>query len=669
MGAVVGGLYATGLEPAELEGVIRDIDWKDAFVDRPPRKDLSYRRKRDDDDFLVNFDVGLRDGRVRLPKGIIEGQKLSLILRGLTLPVSHVPDFDALPTPFRAVAADLVTGDTVVIANGDLAQAMRASMAAPGIFSPAEIDGRTLVDGGIAMNLPVQVAVDLGADMIIAVDVGFPLLAAEQIESAVDVSNQMLTILIERENRDQRALLRESDVLIQPDLGELGSTDFLAALDAIDKGYAAAVAATDRLRDYSVSPARYDQYVAARRDRLRPPGAPAFVRVVTDAAISPSVIAKHLETVPGEPLDRQQIATDVARVFGLGVFEQVDYRLVREGDETGLEIDGRAKTWGPGYLRFGIGFEEDFEGSGQFGVSARYIRTAVNPLGGEWRTNIAVGTELGLSSEFYQPLSFDLRYFVAPVVELSQRNVTLFEGPDELARYRLSNAEAGLFFGRELGNWAELRFGVVRGTGNARLKTGDPLLPNIDFNSGAYVASFGVDTLDDTIYPTRGSRYGLTWQVARSEVGSDARYQTLESSYVGYRTFGRHTLSLGLDFATTYESNDVIQEYFPLGGFLNLSGLERGALTGPHAGIARFVYQRRMGNTGGGLFEWPLYLGASVEAGNVWQQRGDISIDDLIVNGSLFLRFDTFLGPLFLAGGLSEDSQTSFYLFLGSAGR
>lgn len=669
MGAVVGGLYATGLEPAELETVIREIDWKDAFVDRPPREDLSYRRKRDDDDYLVNFDVGLRDGRIRLPKGIIQGQKLSLILREHTLPVSDVEDFDALPTPFRAVAANLVTGDTVVLSEGDLARAMRASMAAPGVFSPAEIDGRTLVDGGIAMNLPVRVAVDMRADVIIAVDVGFPLLEAEQIESAVDVSNQMLTILIERENRSQRALLREHDVLIQPDLGQLGSTDFLAALDAIDKGYRAAVAASDALRDYAVSEAQYADYVAAREMRSQRPLVPQFVRVVSDAGISPSVIEKHLETEPGARLDPARLADDMARIYGLGVFEQVDYRLVRDGPQTGLEIDGRAKTWGPGYLRFGIGFEEDFEGGGQFGVSARYIRTAVNPLGGEWRTNVDIGTELGLSSEFYQPLSFDLRYFVAPVVNLSQRNVRLFDGTEALARFRLSNVEAGLFFGRELGNVAELRFGVVRGTGNARLKTGDPTLQNIDFNSGAYVASFGVDTLDDTIYPTRGSRYGLTWRVARSEVGSDARYQTLESAYVGYRTFGRHTFSVGADLATTYESNDVIQEFFPLGGFLNLSGLERGALTGPHAAIARVVYQRRMGDTGGGLFEWPLYLGASLEAGNVWQRRGDIDIDDLVVNGSVFLRFDTFLGPLFLAGGRSEDGQTSFYLFLGSASR
>lgn len=668
MGAVVGGLHASGLNAKELERVIRDIDWLDAFRDAPPRQDLTYRRKRDDDDFLVNFELGVKDGKVALPKGLIQAQKLALYLREFSLSSALVDDFDQLPTPFRAVAADLVTGDTVVLGTGDLAIAMRASMSAPGVFAPAVIDGRTLVDGGVAMNLPVEVAKALGADIVIAVDVGFPLLPSEDIDSAVAVSNQMLTILIERATREQRALMSDFDLLIQPDLGLLGSTDFLKALDAIDIGYNSALLSDDALKALALNERDYKRHTEARNVKAAIPVTPDFVRVTTDAAISSRVIETRLSTMPGQPLSTEKLREDLARIYGLGLFEQVDYQFATdtENGEQGIEINARAKSWGPGYMRFGFAFEEDFEGAGAFGVSARYLRTAVNRLGAEWRTSLNFGTNSRLQSEFYQPLSFNLRYFVAPIVDIDQRNVNLFGGTDQLARYRLGTAEAGLFFGREISNWGELRFGVYRGAGNARVQVGDPSLERLDFNSGGYRASFGFDTLDDTVFPSFGSRYELSLDFAREPLGAERDFKTLRSSYSGYRTFGRHTWSVGLDLATATNADDLIESAYLLGGFLNLSGLERGALAAPHAAVGRVVYQRRTGRTGGGLFEWPLYFGASLEAGNVWAERDDAQFNDLIFNGSLFMRFDTFFGPLYLASGFAESGENSFYLFLGS---
>ncbi|MEL7285725.1 MAG: patatin-like phospholipase family protein [Pseudomonadota bacterium] len=666
MGAVVGGLYASGLNADELEQVIRDIDWLDAFIDTPPRSDLTYRRKRDDDDFLINFELGVRDGKVRLPKGLIQAQKLGLYLREFSLAASSIENFDDLPTPFRAVAADIVNGETVVLAQGDLAKAMRASMSAPGVFAPAQIDGRTLVDGGIAMNLPVEAAQELGADIVIAVDVGFPLLPADDIQSAVAVSNQMLTILIERETREQRRLLSADDLLIQPALGLLGSTDFLRALQAIEIGYDSALAATPGLKRYSLSETDYASHTAARRQRANPQLVPAFVDIRTDAAISPQVIASRIETAAGQPLSTEQLREDLARIYGLGLFEQVDYALVDVDGQSGLEINARAKSWGPGYMRFGMSFEEDFEGSGAFGFSARHLRTAVNRLGAEWRSSLNFGTNARLQSEFYQPLSFNLKYFVAPIIEFEQQNINLITDNDALARYRLTAGEAGVFFGREINNWGELRLGVYRFTGDAKVRVGDPNLQRFDIDRGGVRASFGFDTLDDTIFPSSGSRYELEMDWSREGLGSERDFTTWRSSYAGYKTWGRHTWSLGFDLATAEDADDVVVASYPLGGFLNLSGLDRGAIAGPHAALGRVVYQRRTGRTGGGLFEWPLYLGGSIEAGNVWATRDDADFGDLIVNGSLFLRFDTFFGPLYLASGFAEDGESSFYLFLGS---
>lgn len=666
MGAIIGGLYAAGLEPEELEAVVLDIDWQDAFYDRPARKSLSFRRKQDDRGFLVKFDLGFNGGNLQLPKGLIQGQKLGLILRELTLPVSSVTDFDKLSTPFRAVAADLGTGAAVVLGNGDLVKAMRASMSAPGVFSPVELDGRTLVDGGLAKNIPIDVGRAMGADIIIAVDVGFPLLDVEQLDSAVAVTNQMLTILIYREAARQIASMKPTDILLEPALGDFSSTDFQAVAETIEPGEAAARSAGERLRGLGVDSEAYDGYLQARASVRQTPPTPRFVTVTGDVPLSPRVIGSRLEYEVDQPLNPAEIARDAERVYGLELFEEVDYSLIEVNGETGLQYQIKAKSWGPNYLRFGLSFEEDFERSNSFNVGARYIRTAVNRLGAEWRTDLQIGSDPGLRSEFYQPLSFDLRYFVAPEFRAGQRSLDFFQGTQAAARYRVTEGEILLSAGRELGSTGEVRVGIRRGTGNARLQIGDEALPNIDFDEGAYFLQLRRDSLDDPQFPRSGTELNLSWSLERPGIGSDTNADLITATWLKVRSFDRNSIAVGVDLATTEANGESIQNFFSLGGFLNLSGLDRGELTGPHAGLARLIFYRQMGQTGGGLFDWPLYAGMSLEAGNVWNDRDDIRFDSLLFNGSLFVGLDTFFGPLFFATGFSEDGDTSFYLFLGS---
>ncbi|MEO0344870.1 MAG: patatin-like phospholipase family protein [Pseudomonadota bacterium] len=669
MGAVVGGLYAAGLEPDALEGVIRGIDWNDAFTDSPRRSQLTYRRKRDDDGFLVPFEVGVREGSLRLPAGLVQAQKLALYLRENAIAVSTVDDFDHLPTPYRAVAADLYTGETVVMGTGDVVTAMQASMSAPGVFAPIERDSRLLVDGGLAMNLPVEAAREtFGKMRIIAVDVGFPLLPPEQLGSAVSIADQALNILIGRETQRQREQLHAEDVYIKPELGLLPSTAFDRALEAIAIGYNTAQSQRKVLEALSAPPAACQ----ARRSRRAAgasgrPRVPDFVRVETDADVSPRVIETRLGTQPGAPLSLEQLREDLGRIYGLGLFERVGYQWIESEDSAGIVIDAKAKSWGPGYLRFGLGIEEDFEGSGNIILSARYLRTAINRLGAEWRNDARFGTRFAFESEFYQPLDFNLRYFVAPQLSLEQRNIDVFEGNDRIARYRLSTGELAVFAGREISNWGEVRLGLFRGSANARVKIGAPTLENIDFDTGGYRASFGFDTLDDTVVPTVGSRFDVRLDFERSGLGAARNYEQLVGSWANFNTWGRYTLLLGADFTTSDDADDLVQAFNELGGFLNLSGLDRGALTGPHSFVGRAVVQRRLGETGGGLFDLPWYLGASLEAGNTWQRRDDVSANDLIMNGSLFARLDTLIGPMFLATGFGENGETTVYLFLGAA--
>lgn len=669
MGAIVGGLYAAGMTPQEIEELVANLDWAEVFQDAPRREDLSYRRKQDDVDFPVDFELGLNRGRLQLPKGLIQGQKLSPLLRELTLEVAHISDFDELPTPFRAVASDIETGEPVVLAEGDLTLAIRASMSAPGFFAPVVVEDRMLVDGGLVGNLPIETIKDMGVDVIIAVDVAFPLYSREELDSAVGITGQVLTILINKETERQIAALGEKDILIRPKLGDFGSTNFAQIMDAVQPGAEAALSQYAKLRTLAVDEAAYQQYLADRR----PPGeqnfAIAFVRVDDDGPLSARVLESRLATKPGKTISAQTLADDVARLYGLDLYEHVGYRLVREDDEVGVVFETVAKSWGPNLVQFGMSLEDDFEGSTAFNVAGRLTRAGVNSLAAEWRTDLQIGTEPYLASEFYQPLSFDSRYFVAPRIRFEQTNLSGFADDMTVARYRIGEAELALDVGRELDRWGEVRIGAFRGMGNARVVVGEPDIPNIDFQTGGMFASFGVDTLDDGQIPHDGILLDTTFTMSRPAFGADNSFDTVESTFTNVFTRGRHTIQMGFDFSTTIQSDDLIQDFFPLGGFLRLSGLERGQISGPHAGLTRAVWFRRSGETGGGVFDVPLYLGASLEAGNVWQSRSDISLDSLIVNGSVFAGLDTYFGPLFLAAGFAEGGQSSFYLFLGTPPR
>ncbi len=669
MGAIVGGLYATGMSAAELEALVASMDWAAALTDQSPRKDLSFRRKQDDREFPMDFEVGLRGGGVVIPQGVIQGQKLDLILRELTLDASHLSHFDELPIPFRAIATHIATGEAVVLDRGDLATAIRASMSVPAAFAPVEIDGKVLVDGGIAGNLAIDVVRTMDVDVVIAVDVEFPLYPTEDLDSALTISEQILTILIRKETLRQIETLGEGDVLIRPELGLFASTNFGGVTETIEPGIEATREQYERLEPLSLDEAAYREYVASRAPRPVVGERLAAVSVVHGGQLSPQVLEARLKSAPGDPIDADRLAADARRLYGLQLYERVTYRLVHVGDETGVEFHARPKSWGPSILQFGVSLEDDFEGSSAFNLAARHTRMGINRLGAEWRTDLQLGTDPLLFTEFYQPLSFNSKFFVAPRLELEQWNLNGFDGENTTARFRVSRAEAGLDVGYEVGRVGEFRSGIFTGVGEARVKVGDPLISNFDFDSGGAFAQFRFDSLDSAHFPRSGARADITWTGSRAGLGADNSFDTVEADLIAAVSRGKSTLSLGLSYATTIDSQSGIQDYFPLGGFLRLSGLERGNIAGPHAALAKLVWYRRVGSSAGGLFDTPVYLGASAEAGNVWDERAAISFESMQLNGSVFAGMNTFVGPVYLAAGFAEGGRTNFYLFVGSPPR
>jgi NTE family protein len=666
MGAIVGGLYASGMSVAELEQLVADMDWADAMSDEPERSDLRFRRKQDARDFPIDLDIGLDRGRPTLPLGFVQGQKLDLILRDLTLPVSHIDDFDDLPIPFRAIASDIETGEMHVMEEGDLAIAIRASMSVPGVLAPVRVDDHLLVDGGLVGNLAVDVVRDMDVDIVIAVDVEFPLYAIDELQSAFTISEQMLTILIRKETLRQIEKLGEDDVLIRPRLGTFGSANFGEIVAAIEPGASAAREQESRLGELALDAASFAAWSERREQRRPVDGSIAFVRVEHDSRLSSSVLESRLGVAAGDPIDGGELAAEAAQLHALDVFEKVNYRLVHTEEGTGVVFDARAKSWGPSFLNFGFTLEDDFEGATNFDLRVRLTRPAVNRYGGEWRTDLRLGTEPQFFTEFYQPLRSDSRLFVTPYLDFDQSNFNLFVDEAITARLRITELTGGVDAGTELGNFGEFRFGAFRGGGESRVTIGDPAIPNPDFETGGVRARFRVDSLDKPFFPGEGVRGELEWRKSLPAMGADEDYDIIDLAIEALRSRGKSTFGFGVEYQTTLNFDGAVQDLFRLGGFQRLSGYERGAISGPHAAVAKLIFYRRIGDSPGGLFEAPVYLGGTLEAGNVWQNRSDMSLGSAELHGSLFVGIDSYVGPLVLAAGVGEGGLSNFYLFIGA---
>jgi NTE family protein len=670
MGAIVGGLYASGLSPDELETMITHIDWTDAFSDFIPRAQRSYRRKRDDDLFLVKSKPGVSRRGLLFPPGLLDGQKIDLLLKRYTLPVSEIRDFDKLGIPFHAVATDLATGDPVVLDHGDLAMALRASMSIPIVFAPREIDGRLLVDGGVGRNLPIDVVRRMGADVVIAVDISTPLRKRDELRSVIAVTDQIMGIMTRRDTDLQIDSMRAGDVLIRPDLGDITTASFDRAFEAVPIGFEAAADASDTLARLAVPPEEYRAHEAAleaerRAAGRRPPGsAPPVIdelRIVNGSRLATGVITERLHIVIGEPLDVERLERDLDQIFGLELFESVYYDLTEESGRTVLTVTLRARSWGPNYLQFGVAVFEDYEGP-NFNLAAAYTRTAINTLNGEWRLGVQVGQEPAAFTEFYQPLRRSLRPFVSFKASVVDRADNVFDADGhKIEELGVRSWGGEVAAGRELGTFGEIRAGILRGAGRISTQVGPPGTPKVHFNTGEAFAQFSIDELDDAYFPHSGGDLRIRYTSGLEDLGSDIDYEQgiVEGSIAA--SLGRWTGLLEETFGTTRRSNAPYQSLFRLGGFTRLSGLEQDELVGQHAALAAAVVYRKIAD----LTMATLYAGASVEYGNVFQTREEMTLDNGRVAGSVFLGLDTPIGPIYLAYGVAERNRGNYYFCLG----
>jgi len=658
MGAIVGGLYATGKTSDQIETILKDVQWDALFSDQPKRQELSFRRKTDDRGFLGTTKLSFKDGNVVLPAGAIYGQNIDLLFGELFKEGAALPSFDALPIPFRAIGADIETGEPVVIGKGDLGRAARASMSVPGVFAPVEIDGRVLVDGGIANNLPMDQARLMGADILIVVNLPNDFQKRDKLQSAFAIAGQVLSFLLDQNAKRQLEKLTPRDILIEPVLTGYTPTDFDKAEPLVQIGLTAGQQADSRLKDIQISPDAYEAWRRQHRQPLQSTPVIDFIRINNKTSQKDTVILNALGIKVGDPLDRQKIEQHIQTEYNKLLYAQLRYEVVSEGDTHGVVFSAEERPWLNEYLRLGFQLADNFEGESSYTFGANYRWTKINQAGGEFEVEGRMGLVQRLGLELFQPFEHESPYFLSAVAFDQRETLQIYQDDSAIAKYRRDNEEVGLALGKIFSNTSEFRLGVLGGTGAYKRTIGDNALPEIDFNTVGYFSKFAIDTFDNASFPHDGNRVDIKYTSLLDGWGSTDSFETVTATMQHAVTFGQTSiipsfaLARGLDTLPLYGS-------FINGGFFNFPGYQRGELTNQGNVIGRLIVFHTLYGKTTGLLTSPVYGGFTFDNGQFW--RTDAK-DEFLTAGSLFVGADTPILPVYLGVGLAEGGVIAGYI-------
>jgi NTE family protein len=669
MGALVGGTWATGVSPQQMEKVITETDLESLFDDQPPRSEVSQQIKNDSYKPLFDFTLGYNDG-VQLPSGASAGYKFELFLKeliGTGASISNL-NFDDLPTPYRATATDLETGELRVFYRGELPRIMRASMSLPGVIAPTEIDGRVYVDGGLVRNLPVDIARNLCGDVIIAVNLGTKPKSRQEINSSIDVAVQSIVLLTEQNVRNSLDELSADDILIVPDLEEFDSSAFSSQQEIIERGVRAALAKQEALAKLALTQDEYQAWLSGRQQKV--PAAMQVKKITVEATgeVNAEAVQRDIKTEPGAGFDVKQLDRDIANIFGRGDFSYVGYSIIPDDDNASIVIKAESKPWGPGYLKFGLGAATDFTSPSQLNLAASYRRTWINSLGAEWRTDMQLGYDSILRTAFIQPLQLRDGAFITPYAEVSRTFVQYYKDDIRIGDFRINRSQVGLDLG-VTGRLGELRIGpfVSRIKGKPDFGIATVIIPEQDATQTG-ITLFGViDQLDRPVFPRTGIYAAVDVTSAKEEDSYTEEFTKAQAKLTGVKSLGVNTFTVSLEWGDELSGLEDLPAYevFKLGGPKRLSGLYLDQLTGTRYNLATASYYRQYASLPSQLGSG-LYFGFSMEAGRINDSLNtNTATYDWIKSGSVFWGADTILGSAYIGYGYSSINQSTFYLIIG----
>ncbi len=693
MGAYVGGLYAMGMSADEIEGYIFGIDWNAGYRDRVERSQRRIRDKYHEDRYQLTADLGIHLTEVRSPTGVVQGQNMLRILRESTGNLAPFSSFDELAIPYRSVATDILLLEEVVLDKGYLVDAMMASMSVPGALPPYEVNGLMLVDGGVVNNMPVDVAREMGADIVIAIDISTDYKDADDFTSLFTVADQLSNFLVRRSTQQQAETLSKQDIYLKPDVGKMETTEFDKMPLAYQAGYNVVVRTKEQLEHLSLGGAQYQRHIEKKqavRKTLKHGDLTVVDRITinNDSHYSDRLLTNRIGLETGRILKTDEIESAVQDLYAFDRFELITYQYEERNGEMVLAFDVNEKSWGPNYANFRFFLEDDFRTDSQYAIGVSTHFTDLNSHGAELTVNVDMGTDKIIEAELFSPIrsSQDL-FTVASLRYGSESRTAPLNGFTESnldTIYNYIPVDYGEFvteiaLGVQPDLWHELSIG-------GRYTDGDIEAPTLEtfgvyhYNRlGAFIR-YRLDTLDSYVLPNKGWYLNAQYMVSHdqsdeglgyndiSTVEDDTVYEIAMTAKVA-ETYRRHTLVAQVDYGSVESKNSTIPlDPTELGGLFNLSGIPRNSLIGQNKLFGSLMYRYRWFDNDFGLFEAPVYIGATIEHGGVWSDTNlKLYEAPLYTAGSIFAGVDSPIGPILLAYGRTESDRDSVYLMIGTS--
>ncbi|MFZ6748582.1 patatin-like phospholipase family protein [Undibacterium sp. Ren11W] len=664
MGAVVGGAYAAGRSVEELEQLVKDTSWDSVLADRPARDKLDFRRREEDVLLPSRIEFAITKPGISLPPSAAGNAALEQALKHLLPSGTRNDPIDQLPLPFRSVVSDLVTGELIELTNTPLFQTLRASLAVPGVFAPVHINQHLVVDGGLVRNLPIDMAHKMGADIVIAVNVGTPLAEERQLGSAISVAQQMLQILTEQNVQRSLNELRPQDILIAPDLAGISFLDFNEHDKTMLAGQVATRLSASRLKALAVSE---ETYAALEQNRFAAFIAPdialplARIEVKGTRYINPAGLIAQTGLQPGQIITEEQIEQASSKLYGRGDLDHVETEIHDTIDQRSVTITANEASWSRNRLRIGLELASDFSDNNSFSLGAMHVAASLNPWGGELRSTAKIGSQRQLGTQLFQPLGPGSEYYIAPSLQYGANSQDIFEQGRKTLRAGFKFTTATLAAGKQLSNWGDLRIGVNRQLNQANVELPDtPDQASLKAFDTTQFFNFRIDTLDSLGFPTRGQFLDAGWQ--RSSAKENGQRSLAQSSIIAMSAFqtGDWAGHIYGEWAKSQRGSAPLS----LGGFLRLSGTPANSLSNNTVALGRMVLARRVGSV-------PTALGGAIRLGFSAELGGGFGADDVVKfsnlkqSASAFVSLDTRFGPLYFGSGTTRGSGSTLYLFLG----
>lgn len=661
MGALTAGAYAAGISAKEMLTELGGADWNDMFEDNLDSTNLSYRQTRLSQTFLPGLELGVGGGGVKALPGAVDGQKIKFFFNKLVRSNLGERRIEWLALPLSIIATDIGSGERVVFHEGSLTKAMRASMSVPGLMAPISYHGRKLVDGGLVDNVPIGEARErCQADVVIAVNVGSPLLKPEDVGSAVTVAAQMVNILTEQNVSQSLAKLRPADIYIKPDLDGVTAADFAMFREAAARGRAAAEAVADRLAALAVDQAAYDAWWNRIATTARETPRVDEIQIVGRKRVSDEFVRRHLAIRAGDRMDTERLEADLLRVYGEGHFESVDYSLLPKPGQTILRVAPVEKSWGPDYLRFGVNIDSAVGHDSTYNVRVGYHRTWVNALGGEWLTTLQLGNLPGIHSEWYQPLDRRQRFFVQPGLSYQNRPFPVYQDNRRIAERELDESTLDLRAGYNVDRLGPIHVGWQGRHRKFTLNVGTAVPTDDSQRLGGWLAGLDFDRMNRLHLPSQG------WAARASYFESpSAHYGKAEADLRAAVPLGSMVLHGRLHAVGSPKGELPIFDAASLGGFLNLSGFVKGQVVGDsvrygHLRIEQIIGQMPLGIRG------DMRLGMAIEAGRVDGRYTEQRLGGWQGSTALYLGGETPLGALYIGWGYAPRGMSNLFLFIGT---